>query len=333
MANLNIPIMVVDDAKFSSVMIGRTLKGAGFRDIRFASSANEALVQLQKRPASILVADWLMPEMDGLQLTQQVRELDKRLHHFTYVILLTAKEGVKALAEAFDRGVDDFINKSVMNDQLLPRIFAADRTAHMQNQLLEENKLLVDNLQQLEKHSLTDHLTGIGNLRFCLNHLSEAIRHVESRDASACLLVIALQNAKQIEQQRGLAIYNEVAKGVARRLQQLIRPLDIITRTGDDQFSIITTHLHDEQYTPKSFRRIYEGLNLKAFKSSVGYISIKAAMSMCILTNTPPLPTAEQLLVVTRKMLQKSLETGLITATQWNPGMLKKKPPQSEATS
>lgn len=60
MPNPDLSILVVDDAKFSSAMIGRALSQAGYQDIRFASSASEALQQLEQRPVSVLLADWLM---------------------------------------------------------------------------------------------------------------------------------------------------------------------------------------------------------------------------------------------------------------------------------
>ena len=89
MPNPHLSILVVDDAKFSSAMIGRALSQAGYQDLRFASSAAEAIKLLEQRPASVLLADWLMPEMNGLELTVQVRQFDEMAHHYTYVILLT----------------------------------------------------------------------------------------------------------------------------------------------------------------------------------------------------------------------------------------------------
>ena len=127
---------MVDDAKFSSTVVNRAFKNAGCRDIRVANDAPAALREMQSRAVSVLIADWLMPEMDGLELTDQVRQLDEQSGPYTYIVLLTAKESVNALTEAFDRGVDDFINKSDMSKQLLPRVFAADRLACRHNSLL-----------------------------------------------------------------------------------------------------------------------------------------------------------------------------------------------------
>ncbi|HAQ26671.1 MAG TPA: diguanylate cyclase, partial [Pseudomonas sp.] len=85
MPNPQLSILVVDDAKFSSVMIGRALSKAGYQDIRFADSASAALALIEQRPANVLLADWLMPEMDGLELTAQVRQQDEMSAHYTYV--------------------------------------------------------------------------------------------------------------------------------------------------------------------------------------------------------------------------------------------------------
>ncbi len=63
MPNLDLPILVVDDAKFSMV-VGRTLKNAGYRDVRIAN-APAALALIEQRPVSVLIADWLMPKWTG----------------------------------------------------------------------------------------------------------------------------------------------------------------------------------------------------------------------------------------------------------------------------
>lgn len=99
MPNPQLSIMVVDDTKFSSAVIGHTLSQAGYTDIRFASSAMAALAMHEERAASVMVADWLMPEMDGLQLTTRIRQRDEQTNHYTYVMLLTAREGDNVLGQ------------------------------------------------------------------------------------------------------------------------------------------------------------------------------------------------------------------------------------------
>ena len=206
MPNPQLSILVVDDTKFSSAVIGHALSQAGYTDIRFASSAMAALAMHEERAASVMVADWLMPEMDGLQLTTRIRQRDEQTNHYTYVMLLTAREGDNVLGEAFDRGVDDFISKSSMSEQLLPRIYAADRITQLINRLLEENHLLASNNAQLEQHNLIDSLTALGNRRYLLQRLDDALQRVESRGGFCSLLVLGLQNYQDIGHRFGEAV-------------------------------------------------------------------------------------------------------------------------------
>ena len=131
--NKEIPILVVDDAKFSSAVIAKVLRSGGFETVRFTHNPREALRSLEKRSAQILIADWLMPGLDGLELTRRVKKADENTDHFTYVILMTARDDPEGLVTAFDNGVDDFINKAHLRTQLLPRVLAASRIAHRQN--------------------------------------------------------------------------------------------------------------------------------------------------------------------------------------------------------
>jgi len=72
----------------------------------------------------------------------KVRAIDTQTEHFTYIILITAKDGNNALNEAFDNGIDDFVNKDQLNEQLLTRIRAADRVTRLYKDLLKKNGTL-----------------------------------------------------------------------------------------------------------------------------------------------------------------------------------------------
>ncbi len=314
MPNPHLSILVVDDAKFSSAMIGRALSQAGYQDLRFASSAAEAIKLLEQRPASVLLADWLMPEMNGLELTVQVRQFDEMAHHYTYVILLTGKEGENVLGEAFDSGVDDFISKAAMNEQLVPRVYAADRLCNTLQRLLQENRPLTENIASLEQRNLIDPLTGLGNNRYLHQKMLDSLRQVESRGGALCYLLIGLQDMPELHQQHGDAFYNELLTGVARRLQQLVRPLDVLVRLDESHFGLITllTDLHE--CSPSSFKRLHEGINLKAFKTSEGFISLKAGISLVGL-DAKGLPiTPDQITEHAARILPESHSTGLVTA-------------------
>ncbi len=316
MPNPHLSILVVDDAKFSSAIIGRALSQAGYQDVRFANSAAEALRLLEKRPASVLLADWLMPEMDGLELTGRVRQLDETAEHYTYVILLTGKEGENVLVEAFDRGVDDFISKAAMNEQLVPRVYAADRLCNTLQRLLNENRMLTMNVASLEQRNLVDSLTGLGNPRYLQQKLQDCLRQVESRGGALCYLLIGLQEGEALRRQCGNGFWNEVLHGVARRLQQLVRPLDVLTRVDDTHFGMVALLDDLHECSPSSFKRLHEGLNLKAFKTSEGFISLKAGISLVGL-DAKSLPVDPQYLFAeAARLLPEAYSSGRVSAVR-----------------
>ncbi|WP_278956510.1 response regulator [Aquipseudomonas alcaligenes] len=316
MPNPHLSILVVDDAKFSSAIIGRALSQAGYQDVRFANSAAEALRLLEKRPASVLLADWLMPEMDGLELTGRVRQLDETAEHYTYVILLTGKEGENVLVEAFDRGVDDFISKAAMNEQLVPRVYAADRLCNTLQRLLNENRMLTMNVASLEQRNLVDSLTGLGNPRYLQQKLQDCLRQVESRGGALCYLLIGLQEGEALRRQYGNGFWSEVLHGVARRLQQLVRPLDVLTRVDDTHFGMVALLDDLHECSPSSFKRLHEGLNLKAFKTSEGFISLKAGISLVGL-DAKSLPVDPQYLFAeAARLLPEAYSSGRVSAVR-----------------
>lgn len=312
MPNPDLSILVVDDAKFSSAMIGRALSQAGYQDIRFASSASEALQQLEQRPVSVLLADWLMPEMDGLELTARVRQLDESINHYTYIVLLTGKEGENVLGEAFDRGVDDFVSKAAMNEQLVPRIYAADRLCNTLQRLLVENRLLTENIARMEERNLVDTLTGLGNPRYLRQKLADSLRQVETRGGALCYLLVGMPEAPVLRQRHGEAFHRGLLLGVARRLQQLVRPLDVLVRLDEQHFALITLVEDLHECSSSSFKRLHDGLNLKAFKTSEGFISLKAGIAMLGL-DSGALPLGiDELLQRTEALLPDAYASGRI---------------------
>lgn len=316
MPNNHLSILVVDDAKFSSAMIGRALNQAGYLNVRFASSASEALQLLEQEPVSVLLADWLMPEMDGLELTARVRQLDESGDHYTYIILLTGKEGDNVLAEAFDRGVDDFVSKAAMSEQLVPRVLAADRLCNTLQRLLVENRLLTQNITSLEERNLVDSATGLGNLRYLRQKLADSIRQVESRGGAVCYMLIGLPELHELSERHGPSFQQELLHGIGRRLQQLVRPLDVLTRIDECHFGLITLLEDLQECSPSSFRRLHEGLNLKAFKTREGFITLKAGIGLVGL-DAKSLPVqVDELLELGRTLLPDAFASGRINASR-----------------
>ncbi|GLQ29706.1 GGDEF domain-containing response regulator [Litoribrevibacter albus] len=318
MTDTSLPIVVVDDAKFSGAIVERTLKKAGYTNIRVASHPTQALEILKNEPARLLIADWMMPDMDGLTLAQHIRIMDQEKQHFTYILLLTGKESPEALSHAFSHGVDDFIYKSDMHQQLIPRVSAAARTTNMLNLLMRNNTTLKKNVQVLERCNHTDLLTGLGNKRLALRTLTNAIKQVESRQGAVCCITFNIDNIEEIEQHHKGPIAQEMIKGAAQRLQNLVRPMDVVTRLSKNQFAVITLQSNIEDCSTQAFKRIYDGIANKPYPTPAGYLTLSISASLISAERVGNMPSAQQLLNSSLSNLEFARDKNGIYGTQWH---------------
>ena len=125
MANDDYSILVVDSLESEQNKIVKMLTKAGHEDVRTATDGKQALGMLTEKRADIVLADWIIPDMDGQELTNQIRQQDEDFSHYTAIMLFTAEEGIKHLETALESGADDFLNKPLNQRELAARTLAA----------------------------------------------------------------------------------------------------------------------------------------------------------------------------------------------------------------
>jgi sigma-B regulation protein RsbU (phosphoserine phosphatase) len=139
-------VLVVDDSRAHRAMLTAVLSRQGF-SVAVAGSGAEALAIAQSDPPDLILSDWMMPGMDGLDLCRKVRDLPSE--RYIYFILLTSKSEKGALAQGLDVGADDFLTKPVNAEELRARINAGDRILKMERELGEKNRLISSTLEEI----------------------------------------------------------------------------------------------------------------------------------------------------------------------------------------
>ena len=261
-------------------MVKTALKKVGYDGVRMADSATQALDMLNEQHADVVLADWMMPEMDGLELTDRIRQRDEEVGTYTAIILFTANEGIDLLVEAFEHGVDDYLRKPPNPHELAARVNAAARIAVMQNDLLETSRQMEETIRHLEEVSMIDPLTGAGNKRFLMSQLKSNLLEASSRNGGVCLAILEIDQLKQIRNEDGIDIANEILIGMQRRLRRSIRPTDTITRLDGDLFAVLMTYTNLDNYKETSIERLREGINQRPFKTSIGDKKISASIGV-----------------------------------------------------
>ena len=139
------PILVVDDSKAQRRLLTRTLEKWGYQTIE-AASGHEALKLCEATAFDIIISDWMMPEMSGVEFCRTFRRASDRP---TYFILLTAQTEREILAEGLDSGADDFLSKPFHAVELRARLRAGWRSVEAQKALAERKQTLSTTLQDL----------------------------------------------------------------------------------------------------------------------------------------------------------------------------------------
>lgn len=140
-------VLVVDDSGLQRRILSTSLSRWGYR-VTEAASGHDALQLCQADPPDLVLSDWMMPEMDGLEFCSAFRAIPR--DDYGYFILLTSKSEKEEVAQGLDCGADDFLTKPVNPAELRARINAASRIIEMQRQLSEKNRLIGSTLQELQ---------------------------------------------------------------------------------------------------------------------------------------------------------------------------------------
>lgn len=170
-------ILIVEDEPDTLFILSKLLQKNNY-DVGVAKNGKVALEMLDNFKPLVVLADWTMPELDGLELCKRMKSSDE--YKLIYYIILTARSSVNDRIKGLDVGADDFLIKPTDNQELLARIRSGVRINKLQNELknIEHSKALVEMACTLG-HKMNNPLSS---LIFSLNHLEDEIKKSRRND-------------------------------------------------------------------------------------------------------------------------------------------------------
>jgi phosphoserine phosphatase RsbU/P len=141
-------ILVVDDSRAQRLLVTAGLRGVGYTVLQ-ADSAAAALAICATTEVDLILSDWMMPGMNGIDLCRTLRAGPS--DRYIYFILLTSKTEKGAVAEGLEVGADDFLTKPIDSSELRARIKAGDRLLALERELRAKNQMLTDALGRLQE--------------------------------------------------------------------------------------------------------------------------------------------------------------------------------------
>jgi diguanylate cyclase (GGDEF)-like protein len=249
----DLSIIVVDDLQFSREVVKSALGKSGYTDIRTAASAEEALYLLNQRRAHVVLADFWMPGMNGLEMSDLIRRWDENNDRYTGIVLLTAEDTASSIVVAFDRGVDDFISKSASQLELAARVYGAGRNAYQQNALRERMRTLSSQFLRIKQYSLQDPETSLPNRAQLELHMETLIEHAHTRGGCLSLGLIEVDSSNH-ELRLG------TLKTIANSIQLSLRPMDMVSRFNINTFAVLVQYQDPEKFDTELFGRLINSI-------------------------------------------------------------------------
>ena len=157
-------ILIADDSLMMRRLLRMCLQSWQYEVVE-AEDGAQAWEFFQQGDFPLVLTDWMMPEMDGLELIRRIRSCDSR--GYVYIILLTAKSEKEDLVVAMDAGADDFLAKPFDQDELRVRMREGERIIGLEQTLVQQNRQLRETQAALVQ---SEKLASLGQLAAGMAH-------------------------------------------------------------------------------------------------------------------------------------------------------------------
>ena len=225
-------ILIAEDDATSRRILEAALTKWGYEVVSVADGT-EAWEEMQKLDVPRLaILDWMMPEMEGVEVCKKLREKEKDQEQYTYLILLTSKGAKENIVSGMEAGADDYIIKPFDQHELRVRIRAGQRIIQLQSELLAAK-------QDLLLLSRTDPLTGIFNRRAILSQIEKELSRAKRENKKLSLSLLDIDHFKKINDTYGHISGDKVLRECVKRIGSAMRIYDSLGRIGGEEFLVV----------------------------------------------------------------------------------------------
>ncbi|MBC8507060.1 MAG: diguanylate cyclase [Chloroflexi bacterium] len=221
-------VLIVEDDRISQKLLSKTLSNLGYSVLETANG-RQAWEKLKTGEIQLVITDWLMPEMDGLELTRAIRNAD--LINYVYIIILTSQEGVDNIIDGLDAGADDYLIKPFNPRELSARLKIGERVLDLEQKL----KGAHEKMRDLAMH---DELTGIWNRRAFYSHAAAELERNRRENLFLSIIMLDIDHFKSVNDRFGHLVGDQALKMVVDTLKNNLRQYDRVGRWGGEEFIV-----------------------------------------------------------------------------------------------
>jgi diguanylate cyclase (GGDEF)-like protein len=232
-------VLIAEDDAVSRLMLRRAVEHLG-HEVLVATDGTDAWElyrQNTQNTIDVIVSDWLMPGMDGLDLCRRVRASQRET--YTYFMLLTSLEGKQHFMQGMQAGADDYLTKPLDREELRVRLQVASRVTALHHQLAEKTRELEAANHALAESARRDPLTGLGNRLQLREDLYRLQRSLDRYGRGFGVALCDVDRFKLYNDRYGHVAGDEVLQAISRTVAETIRSGDMAYRYGGEELLII----------------------------------------------------------------------------------------------
>ena len=296
------PILIVEDDPVSRLLLEKTLIKAGY-EVAAVKNGREALESFSKKFYPIVLTDWMMPEMDGLQLCNAIRKNIST--GYVFIFLLTARDSTDDMVAGLEAGADDYLTKPFNRAELIARLKTATR-------ILDLEKSLKDANEEIRILSITDPLTKCYNRTFMDEQLPKELKRAIRYNHPISLVMIDIDHFKRVNDTYGHQAGDEVLKELVRSINRLIRSdIDWVARYGGEEFLVVFPETDFERAVALA-ERLCRAISQKTIQIKEEEIRITASFGVSGFTSSTSLKEVsyEAMISLADKSLYQAKEEG-----------------------
>ena len=228
--NKGFPILVAEDNPVSRSLLEKTLFKADYA-VTSVENGRRALEVFNEEFFPIVLTDWMMPEMDGLQLCKAIRK--NMSSGYVFIIVLTSMDSKDDIVRGLEAGADDYLTKPFSHTELIARLNTARRILELERTLKKAN-------EEITILSITDPLTRCYNRGYLSEQLPKEIQRARRYGHHLSLALCDIDYFKNVNDTYGHRVGDEVLKTFADFIKGSIREnVDWVARYGGEEFLIV----------------------------------------------------------------------------------------------
>ena len=237
-------ILAIDDDPICLQTMTQYLRGKN-RWVLVAENGEQGLKLAMEEKPDMIITDWRMPDLDGLDLCKILRRSSQTEH--IYIIILSACATDDELVQAFNAGADDYVVKPFSPKVLEARIRSGERLVRYHRTVSRDREIIQQYASQLSAANsqlqvmvMTDSLTGLPNRRNAMLRIKDAVAEATRFKESLSCIMMDIDYFKRINDTYGHDVGDIVLCDVAKIFSENIRGYDMVSRMGGEEFLVIS---------------------------------------------------------------------------------------------